>query len=91
MTERSESEPFDPEDRALLDAMQSLEPDAAQTRAMRARVLEAYEADHTSLAAEWLELLRVRPLAHGGWLLAAAAVLLAQVVPYLASLVRTAL
>jgi hypothetical protein len=53
----------------------------AQRRAMRGRVLDAFEADHTSLLAEWIDLLRVRPFRHGAWLLAASIVLVAELAP----------
>lgn len=75
----------DPDD-PMLEAMQALEPSPDRVRAMRGCVLEAYEADHTSLVAEWIGLLRVRPLAHGGWLLAATVVLLAQIAPWVAQI-----
>ncbi len=63
------------DDAALRSRLEALDPDARQVgrvgRAVEARV----EREATPILAEWVSLLRVRPLAHGGLLLAAACVL----------------
>jgi hypothetical protein len=53
--------------------MLALDPDRAQV----ARIGRAIEREGRPFAVEWIELLRARPLAHGGLALAAACLLLA--------------
>ncbi|MBN2498928.1 MAG: hypothetical protein JXR96_30340 [Deltaproteobacteria bacterium] len=71
-----ETEHPTPEDRTLSRAMNALNPGPAQLARMESSVLTALERSRRSLAAEWIELLRVRPLVHAGYSLAAAAGLL---------------
>jgi hypothetical protein len=54
------------DDDYLGDAWTTLEPAAEQRRRMRARVLDWLEARDTSLAAEWLGLFKVAPIATTG-------------------------
>ena len=64
-----------PEDR-LEAALESLEPEVAVRARLEERVLAAYEAEQRSLAAEWLDLFRVRPVRAAARTVAAAASLL---------------
>jgi hypothetical protein len=64
------------EDHDLAHAMRALDPDDLQLARMERVVLRAFEAEQRSLATEWIDLLRVRPVVHGGYALAAAALLL---------------
>ena len=45
----------------------ALEPTAPQRRRIEHRVLEWLEAHETSLAAEWLELIKIHPMAGLGY------------------------
>ena len=65
-----------PDDRLLLSAFEQLEPLPARVARMRGVVHRKLEAERVSLLGEWLALLRVRPVVHTAYLLAAAAVLL---------------
>jgi hypothetical protein len=49
----------DPQDQRLVDLFAHLEPDVAAHARMEARVLRDHEAAQRSLAAEWLDLIRV--------------------------------
>ena len=62
-----------PHERAAWDAVG---PDEASLLRMESVVLAAYTVQHRSLAVEWLELLRARPLTNTLLFAAAAAVLL---------------
>ena len=70
------------EDDYLSDAWTTLEPTADQRRRMRARVFGWLEARDTSLAAEWLGLFRVAPIATTG-LVAASGLSLVTAAPVL--------
>ena len=63
-------------DETLVEWMHALEPSETQLDRMEEVVLFGHAASHTSLAAEWLSMIRTRPLVHLGWALVAAAVLL---------------
>ncbi len=63
-------------DETLIEAMTRLEPGSEAVRRMGRRIEAAFEADHTSLFAEWIELVRVSPLAGIGYCLAGATALL---------------
>ncbi len=63
-------------DTTLIDAMTRFDPGPNAVRRMGHRIEAAFVADHTPLVAEWMELLRVRPLAGLGYSLAGAAALL---------------
>ena len=67
-------------DEEMERAWMTLQPTAAQRRRVDARVAEWLEARDTSLAAEWLGLLRVAPFSTAG-LVAASAVSLATTPP----------
>ena len=62
-------------DETLMDAMTCFEPGPAAMRRMGRRIEAAFVAAHTSLFAEWVELLRVRPLAGIAYSLAGATAL----------------
>lgn len=63
-------------DEALRDRFAALEPPEEALDRMEEAALAAFDATQRSLAAEWVELLRVRPAAHGVLTLAAALALL---------------
>jgi hypothetical protein len=64
-------------DRGAEAAFEALEPTAAQLERMRSAVLVAAPVDlPPSLTAEWLELLRARPVANALYVAAAVAALL---------------
>ena len=65
-----------PEDRELSELFASLDPDAARLSAIGRRVLAEHQLDESSLAAEWVELLKARPANLGYVGVAAAAMLL---------------
>lgn len=65
----------DPEERRLADLMHALDPSPGAEARMQAAVFRALDAPVQSLAAEWIELLRVRPAANGALVLAAGLVL----------------
>lgn len=65
-----------PQDRLLLTAFEELEPLPASVARMRGTLHRKLEAERTSLLGEWLELLKVRPVVHTAYLLAATVVLL---------------
>jgi hypothetical protein len=64
------------EDSLLITAMAALGPTPNQVARLQGGIEARLEREQVSLAAEWLELLRRRPLAHGGLVLAAACALL---------------
>lgn len=65
------------EDRALAEAMAALDPADARLARMEEAVLSGLRERPPSLVAEWLDLFQSRPVVHGAYALAAAAVLLA--------------
>lgn len=64
------------EDARLVEAMAALGPAPAQVARVQAIVEARVERERTPLFAEWLDLLRARPLANGGLALACGAALL---------------
>ena len=60
---------------ALVERLRLLSPDAACLDRMRADVERSVEAAQTSLLAEWLGLVRARPLRHSAYALGAVALL----------------
>ena len=66
----------DDQDARLEEAFEALEPVSGEVARMRAHLHRELEGHTRSLVAEWVELLRVRPFAHGGLALAAACALL---------------
>ena len=72
----NDSDPMTSADRRVAEIMTALDPDARQVARMEAAVLQAWAADRHSFIAEWIDLLRVRPVVHGCYALGAAAVLL---------------
>lgn len=71
-------------DERLEQAFEAFEPSAAQTARMARALEDAFERPPRSLAAEWVELLRIRPLWHGA--LAGASALLVFATPLGAAL-----
>ena len=65
-----------PDDQRLLSAFEELEPLPAAVARMRGQMNAALEAEGRSLLGEWISLLRLRPVVHTAYLLAAAVVLL---------------
>ena len=65
-----------PDDRLLLSAFEELEPLPAQVARMRGTIHRKLAAERASLLGEWLELLKVRPVVHTTYLLAAAVILI---------------
>ncbi|OGQ78055.1 MAG: hypothetical protein A2289_21200 [Deltaproteobacteria bacterium RIFOXYA12_FULL_58_15] len=61
---------------ALTADLQVLTPSHKQSARMKAVVDRGVEAAQTALVAEWLEMLRVRPVAHTLYAVGAAALLL---------------
>lgn len=64
------------EDSTLQDAFSILDPNPEQIERMRAAVLAGFHQRRQSLTAEWIDLLRVRPLANSAYAAAAVAALL---------------
>jgi hypothetical protein len=58
-------------DAKLLEAWRVLEPEERRRVRLEEAVVERWEARSRSLAVEWLDLLRARPLVNGAWAMAA--------------------
>ncbi|HCF58312.1 MAG TPA: hypothetical protein DFS52_10015, partial [Myxococcales bacterium] len=67
----------DPDDRRLASALTALDPSADQVSRMAGAVAAQVARRARALSAEWLELLRQRPLVNGPLALAGACVMLA--------------
>lgn len=63
-------------DERLRRAWQVMEPAEAQRVRVEERVVAAWESRSRSLFAEWLDVLRARPVVNAAWVLAAVAILL---------------
>jgi hypothetical protein len=68
-------EPWEADDRLLLEAFEALEPGPVTIARMRRVVHRKIEAERASLFGEWVALLKVRPLVHAAYVVAAAGVL----------------
>jgi len=65
--------PPSPEDQQLLEAFGALEPGTERRARLEERILADHIADRRSLAAEWVDLIRVGPVLHAGYAVAAVA------------------
>jgi len=70
------SENWTEEEATLRDRLDALDPNPAQVARLQGIILTRAEREARPLLAEWLELVRVRPFAHGGLVLAATCALL---------------
>ncbi len=68
--------PATPEDQRLAAAFETLEPTSAQIENMAAVVMNAWTEPPRSLINEWFDLLRVQPMLHISYSIAAVALLM---------------